>query len=117
MDHLTAVAVTDYHADHTNGLPELLGRVQVDRLYLPQMEDEYGVRDKLTALAAGKTYRGDICHGAANRSMGESSLTIYPRGHRGSNEQGLTYQCSSGEFDLLITGDMSGQTELALAER
>ena len=32
VDHLTAVAVTHYHADHTNGLPELLGRVHVDSL-------------------------------------------------------------------------------------
>lgn len=48
---LTAVAVTHYHADHTNGLPELFDRVKIRRLYLPEMEDEYGVRDKLIALA------------------------------------------------------------------
>ena len=37
-----------------------------------------------------------------------------PVGSGDPNEQGLTYLCSSGDFDLLITGDMSGQTELAL---
>ena len=118
VDHLTAVAVTHYHADHTNGLPELLGRVQVDRLYLPQMEDEYGVRDKLTALAAEKHIEVIFVTALQTVPMGESSLTIYPPVGTGDpNEQGLTYLCSSGEFDLLITGDMSGQTELALAER
>ena len=48
---LSAVAVTHFHADHTNGLAELFSRVEIERLYLPQIEDDYGVRDKLVALA------------------------------------------------------------------
>ena len=28
-----------------------------------------------------------------------------------TNEEGLTVLCSAGEFDVLITGDMSGSTE------
>ena len=34
-----AVAVTHYHADHTNGLYQLLARLEVQTLYLPDIED------------------------------------------------------------------------------
>lgn len=113
---LTAVAVTHYHADHTNGLPELFDRVKIRRLYLPEMEDEYGVRDKLIALAQGT----EVIFVTQQQSipLGECSLTVFPPvGSGDPNEQGLTSLCSSGSFDLLITGDMSGQTELELARR
>ena len=43
--------LTHYHADHTNGLTEVLTRLPVDTLYLPDIEDEYGVRDRLVSLA------------------------------------------------------------------
>ena len=33
------------------------------------------------------------------------------------NEQGLTFLCSAGDFDALITGDMAGNTEKKLVER
>ena len=115
---LTAVAVTHYHADHTNGLPELFDRVKIRRLYLPEMEDEYGVRDKLIALAQAQGTEVIFVTQQQSIPLGECSLTVFPPvGSGDPNEQGLTYLCSSGSFDLLITGDMSGQTELELARR
>ena len=37
VTRLSAVVVTHYHADHTNGLYEVLRRVPVDKLYLPDI--------------------------------------------------------------------------------
>ena len=51
IHRLRAVAVTHYHADHTNGLYQLLARLEVQTLYLPDIEDEYGVRERLLRLA------------------------------------------------------------------
>ena len=117
VEHLSAVAVTHYHADHTNGLPELLDRVAVDALYLPEIEDEYGVRDKLVALAAEKNIRVSFVTEQTEISLGAATVTVFPPVGKGDmNEQGLTYLCTSGDFDLLITGDMSGPTELALTQ-
>ena len=49
--------------------------------------------------------------------LGEATVTVFPPVGQGDpNEQGLTYLCTSGDFDLLITGDMSGPTELALTQ-
>ena len=117
VERLSAVAVTHYHADHTNGLPELLERVAVDALYLPEIEDEYGVRDKLVALAAEKNIRVIFVTEQTEVSLGTATVTVFPPVGKGDmNEQGLTYLCTSGDFDLLITGDMSGPTELALTQ-
>ena len=50
--------------------------------------------------------------------MGQAMLTIYPPVGAGDlNEQGLTFLCSAGDFDALITGDMAGNTEKKLVER
>ena len=117
-DRLSAVAVTHYHADHTNGLPEILKRVEVDRLYLPEIEDEYGVRDNLVSLAEERGTKVIFVTKQQTIPLGQSSLTVFPPVGKGDpNEQGLTYLCSSGSFDLLITGDMSGQTEADLVKR
>ena len=51
IHRLKAVAVTHFHADHTNGLYTLLSRIPVDTLYLPDIEDEYGVRERLLELS------------------------------------------------------------------
>ena len=114
---LDAVVVTHYHADHTNGLLTLLTRVSADRLYLPDIEDDYGVREKIENFAERKdipvTYVTELT--AAN--LGEISLTVYPPlGEGDMNEQGLSVLGSADGFDVLITGDMSSTTEQALVE-
>ena len=115
---LDAVIVSHFHADHTNGLETLLQRVPVETLYLPDMEDEYGVRERLEALAGSKGI--DVVPVRALRRIpfGRGTLTIFPPvGVGDMNEQGLSVLASAGPFDALITGDMAGATERALAER
>ena len=49
--------------------------------------------------------------------LGDAGITSYPPlGAEGDNQLGLTYLCSAGDYDLLITGDMSGATEKLLLE-
>ena len=116
---LTAMVVTHYHADHTNGLYEVLRRVPVRTVYLPDIEDEYGVRDRLTALAQEKGAQVVYVTETAVCALGDSRVTIYPPVQSGGdlNELGLTALVSAGDFDLLITGDMSGHTERKLVEK
>lgn len=115
---LSAVIVTHYHADHTNGLTEVLTRLPVDTLYLPDIEDEYGVRDRLVSLAAHQGADVVFVTGPTRIALGEAVLTVYPPllTTGDLNEQGLTALATAGDFDLLITGDMAGQTEQLLAQ-
>ena len=115
---LSAVIVTHYHADHTNGLTEVLTRLSVDTLYLPDIEDEYGVRDRLVSLAAHQDADVVFVTEPTRIALGEAALTVYPPllTTGDLNEQGLTALATAGDFDLLITGDMAGQTEQLLAQ-
>ena len=115
---LSAVIVTHYHADHTNGLTEVLTRLPVDTLYLPDIEDEYGVRDRLVSLAAHQGADVVFVTEPTRIALGETVLTVYPPllTTGDLNEQGLTALATAGDFDLLITGDMAGQTEQLLAQ-
>ena len=115
---LSAVIVTHYHADHTNGLTEVLTRLSVDTLYLPDIEDEYGVRDRLVSLAAHQGANVVFVTEPTRIALGEAVLTVYPPllTTGDLNEQGLTALTTAGDFDLLITGDMAGQTEQLLAQ-
>ena len=115
---LSAVVVTHYHADHTNGLYEVLRRIPVQTIYLPDIEDEYGVRERLVLLAEEKGAQVTYVTKETADTLGDTVLTIYPPVQSGGdlNELGLTALASAGDFDLLITGDMSGSTEKKLVE-
>ena len=115
---LSAVVVTHYHADHTNGLYEVLRRIPVQAIYLPDIEDEYGVRERLVSLAEEKGAQVTYVTKETADTLGDTILTIYPPVQSGGdlNELGLTALASAGDFDLLITGDMSGSTEKKLVE-
>ena len=112
---LDAVVVTHYHADHTNGLLTLLTRVGADRLYLPDIEDEYGVREKIEAFAEKKHISITYVTELTTADTSGFALTLYPPlGEGDMNEQGLSVLGTAGDFDVLITGDMSSTTERAL---
>ena len=115
---LSAVVVTHYHADHTNGLYEVLRRIPVQTVYLPDIEDEYGVRERLVSLAEEKGAQVTYVTKETADTLGDTVLTLYPPVQSGGdlNELGLTALASAGDFGLLITGDMSGSTEKKLVE-
>ena len=118
LHRLKAVAVTHFHADHTNGLYTLLTRMKVDTLYLPDMEDEYGVRERLLDMAERYGIAVEWVERTEQITVGDITVTVYPPVGAGDmNEQGLTVLGSAEDTDVLITGDMKDSTERALLRK
>lgn len=116
LDH---VILTHYHEDHAGGLSRLLASVEADDLLLPRLSDggQASLQAQTLALAEARGVPAVFVEDVLEIPLGDASLTLYPplRGG-GANEEGLTVLCSAGDFDVLITGDMSASTERLLTE-
>lgn len=119
-DRLDCVALTHYHEDHAGGLGELLARVEVGELLLPQLlgsEEQGDLQREVLALAERYAVPVTYIENPVQVELGRAVLSIYPPlGAGETNEEGLTFLCTTGDFDVLITGDMSGSTERLLVE-
>ncbi len=113
-----ALILTHTHSDHANGAVELMRRIEVDELIVPQPEDgdEYGeyVVSCAEKFGVSVSYIGDDTD---EYTLGSAVCTIIPPlGGKNKNEMGLSVLCTSGSFDALITGDMNYDTEYRLLE-
>ena len=115
LSRIDLVVLTHYHEDHAGGIPELLERLEVGLLVLPDVEEDDPLRREITALAEEKGIETLFLAEDADVTFGESALRIYaPLGSGGANEEGLSVLCTAGDFDGLITGDMNDTVEKRL---
>ena len=117
-DTLDYVVLTHYHEDHAGGLDGLFARVRVETLLLPRATQENAaLHEEVIRLA--RQYRAEVRYvdHVTSKALGNSCITIFPQLTFGQvNEEGLTVLCTLGNFDVLITGDMSASTERLLLE-
>lgn len=114
---LDALILTHYHADHAGGVPELLSRLDVRLLILPDVTPEEPLRAEILSLAEKYGCEVELLFVDAHVAFGDASLEIYaPLGSGGTNEEGLSVLCTAGDFDVLITGDMNDVTERRLVK-
>lgn len=114
---LDALVLTHYHTDHACGVPQLLNRLDVDLLILPDVTPEDPLRREIFTLAEEKGCEVKLLSEDTHFSFGEAELTLFaPLGDGGANEEGLSLLCSAGEFDALITGDMNDVVERRLVK-
>ncbi len=115
---LDALILSHYDADHRNGALELLRRMKTGCLIVPPPgEDPFALELIQTAEELGVPV--EIVSGEVEEfSFGVlRAMIIPPLGRGGNNEKGLCALLSVGEYDVLLTGDASAETELRMLER
>ena len=114
------LVVSHYHSDHANGIPQLLRRLDVGRIALPDVEEDAPLRKEILAAAGERGVEVVFIREDTMMELsGNDSLTIFaPVLEDGStNELGLTVLATSGEADILITGDMEQEGEWRLVQK
>ena len=115
--HVDALILSHYHADHMNGVMELMQRMNVGVLLVPPPEGEEAQSLMEQARAAG-TEVFVISDEVQEFGFGALSATIVPPlGNVGDNEECLCALLRVGDHEVLLTGDASQATELRLLER
>lgn len=114
---LDLLVLTHFHADHAGGVPELLERMEVGTLAVPDVEPEDPLRREILALAEEKGTEIVFLRENGTASLGAASLRLYrPLGDGGANEEGLSVLCTLDDFDILMTGDMNMAVEKRLVK-
>ena len=115
---LRYLLLTHYDYDHVSGVQGLLARVGAETLLCPP---DGGDTDAQAAILAAAEAHGTEVRFITEETtlpLGEATLTVYPPlGEDSSNERGLVYLVSAGDYDLLITGDIDAEMEQRLIER
>lgn len=99
---------------HCNGAAQLMARVQVRRLFLPEQESD----SREAILTAAERCGTEIVFVTEDLTLDFSggSLRLFAPVLPGSRNCGLAALMSAGEYDILIPGDMPAAAERVLAD-
>ena len=104
--------LTHFDADHCNGVRQLLRRVRVKTLYVPELSPENGLRIKLLFAAA---QAGAAIRFVTDDLMLPDGMRIFaPTGSAEEPNAGLCVLAACEKYDILMTGDLSEQAEYRL---
>ena len=112
---LDGVIITHYDADHCQGLPLLLSRISVDKLYLPSVSDEASVRESIVSA-----YDKEIIWIEASKilQIDTMQITIFaPPEEKTDNENSLCILFQPEKCDILITADRNISGEMQLLQQ
>ena len=114
ITHLDGIIITHYDKDHAGGIPNLLTSISVDTMYLPDVEDESGLREVLSKSNCGIEWITET----KRISFSELVFTMIPGEHETiENERSMCILCQIESYDILITGDRSETGERALLKK
>ena len=100
---LDGVILTHYDKDHAAGLLPLLTVMDADRFYLPEIDDDNGLRETLADTYSDRIHWIDQIH---TMTIGHTELTLIPAEEGTSdNESSMCILFQGENCDILITGD------------
>ncbi len=114
---LDYLCLTHYDTDHVSGVENLMARLRVGTLLVPDSEDDSGLREEVLDLAARCGVETRFVTERETLALGDAAVTVYPPvGEKGDNQTGLAFLVTAGDYDLLVTGDMDAATEEKLLQ-
>lgn len=115
-DKLNVLIVTHYDLDHMGGVRQLLSRVRVENLLIPDTDP--GTENRAALERAAEEFGVPITYVTQDLCMESpyAALTVFaPVSRAGGNDSCLTALFTQADFDLLITGDLDAGGEYRLA--
>lgn len=113
-----ALILSHLHADHVNGAEELISRMDVDTLYLPQSPDTDGFLEPILNAARERGTRVRRVTEDTSLTVGDMELTLWaPLLDGDENENCLIVMAGQGDFEVMITGDSPAAAEWLLCAR
>ena len=111
---LDALILTHFDTDHAGGCVQLMDRIEVGCLYLPNLDPESDQRTRI--LAKANEEQIPICWVTEDLRLNTHGgrIDIFaPVGTKSEND-GLSLLLSVGDYDILVTGDLSVEEERQL---
>lgn len=106
--------LTHYDADHAGGVTQLLHRVSVGMILLPDIRDGSGMRQSIEEAVGEDTKIMPISQ-LTELTFSGGKLTVFPPLDRvDDNNGGICVLATASECDMLITGDLDQLTEMRL---
>jgi len=107
--------LTHYDLDHSGGAEYFLSRIPAEQLYVPRLEDDGPVKEKLALLYADRiTWLEDM----QVLPLEDGALTLIAGETNGEeNENGLCILFQEENCDILITGDRDAEGEKDILTR
>lgn len=107
---LDGLILTHYDKDHAGGVENLMSRIRVDTLYLPDTEAGHPTRERLSKAENVQWVQSDTVF-----TDGKLKISLFAgRDLKDANETGLCILFQREKCDILITGDRSIAGERAL---
>lgn len=113
--YLDILVLTHYDADHAGGAEQLLHRMSVGMVLLPDVTDETGMRAAIEKAAEEAGAQVVSVSDLTNITFSGGEMTIYPPLYeQNDNNGGICVLATAEEYDMLITGDLDQMAELRL---
>jgi len=116
---LDLLVISHYHTDHANGVAQLLERIDVKQIALPDVEPQSMLRQRILEMAQQNHIPVTFIREETELPLGKQAVftVLPPLGEGDTNELGLTVLCTAGDYDVLLTGDMGTSMEKRLVEK
>ena len=118
QSRLDALVLSHYDRDHAGGVCQLLERVDVTLLYLPDVADDSGTRAQIENSAAAHGTKIFYVNQDERLSFYSSTIRLFaPVADGTDNEASVALLFTRDDYDVLVTGDMPASSERLLLSR